>query len=61
MFHMVKKEGLYVADNVRSLPSSHSLPFSLLTKPTCVWAGNVPSSKNWIIASLIDHDFNVSS
>lgn len=61
MFHMVKKEGLYVADNVCSLPRSHSLPFSLLTKPICVWAGNVPSSKNWIMASLTDHDFNVSS
>lgn len=61
IFHMVKKEGLHVADNVSCLPHSHSLPFSLLTKPTCFGAGNVPSSKDWIVASLIDHDFNVSS
>lgn len=60
VLHMVKKEGLRVGDDVSCLPNSHSLPFSLLTKPVCIWAGNVPGSKDWIMVSLINHDFNIS-
>lgn len=46
IFHMVKKEGLYVADNVSCLPNRHSLPFFLANKTHSCLGRQCASSKD---------------
>lgn len=60
IFHIVQKEGLYVSHKFSCPPKSYSLLSYLLTEAHCVWIGNVPILKDWIMFSLIHHDFNVS-
>lgn len=46
IFHMIKKEGLYVADNVSCLPNRHSLPFFLANKTHSCLGWQCASSKD---------------